>query len=89
MKICEHENFSAQVDINRLTQEEGGPITAYHADVTVRCAECNEPFHFVGLPFGMSLVGGAMSSVDGLVLNCKIAPGKLEISNFGKAKYTV
>jgi hypothetical protein len=89
MDIYEHNNFQCQAEINRLTSVEGGPVTGYHVDVKVWCADCNEPFHFVGVPFGMSLVGGAMVSIDGLILNCKLAPGKLEISNFGKAKYTI
>jgi len=89
MNICEHKEFHCMAAFNRLTSEENGPVTGYHVDIKVSCADCEEPFHFVSVPFGMSLVGGAMVSVDGLVLNCKIAPGRLEIAESGRMKFTL
>ena len=88
--ICEHESFYTTAKIARLTdKEDGGPVTGYHIDIEVMCDDCKEPFHFVGIPMGMSLVGGAMVSVTGLVLNCKISPGKLELPTIGKATFVV
>lgn len=53
---CEHHNFSAQVNVNRL--EESG---RFNADVRIQCAECGEPFRFLGLPAGIDLNGAAVS----------------------------
>ena len=49
---CDHENFVADVAVNRLTTDEGGPVTGYSADVRVRCLDCDEPFVFIGVPVG-------------------------------------
>jgi hypothetical protein len=51
---CPHENFDAQVVVARLTKEEGGPVVGYSADITVRCADCEEPFRWTGVPGGHS-----------------------------------
>lgn len=51
-KPCEHMNFAAQANVFRLSDTEGGPITGYKLDVTVKCADCGLPFRFKGLPFG-------------------------------------
>lgn len=52
--MCEHENFVCHADIARLSQVEGGPITHYCVDVTIKCTECGERFEFVGVPMGLS-----------------------------------
>lgn len=39
---CGHVDFVANVAVNRLTDDEGGPVTAFHADVTIECADCHE-----------------------------------------------
>ena len=54
MTKCQHATFSATVEVNRLSREEGGPITHYDADVKIRCVECDRDFEFVGLPIGYS-----------------------------------
>lgn len=56
---CKHENFSAQVDVHRHTDS-----GRFSADVRINCAECGEPFRFLGLPAGVDLNGAAVS-VDG------------------------
>lgn len=56
---CKHENFAAQVDVNRL--EDSGRFTA---DVRIACSQCGTPFRFLGLPAGVDL-NGATVSVDG------------------------
>lgn len=51
--ICEHENFAANVEVNRLSAEEGGPIDSFTASVFIRCADCDEPMVFLGpMPCG-------------------------------------
>ena len=46
---CRHEDFVANVAVNRL-EDTGG----FAADITIRCAECQKPFQFLGLPGGLS-----------------------------------
>lgn len=46
---CLHENFVANVAVSRVLKNEGDTVPAgYHADITVKCAECGLPFEFVG-----------------------------------------
>lgn len=51
--MCDHPNFSAQVDVNRLSQKDGGPITSYVSEIRVECAECGQPFKFICPDVGM------------------------------------
>lgn len=53
MSKCEHHNFHVQANINRLSKEEGGPITHYDAEMTIHCTDCGLPFEFIGLQCGM------------------------------------
>jgi len=53
-RACPHEDFAAVVEVNRLTKVEGGPVTGYSAEITVRCADCDEPFRWIGCPAGLS-----------------------------------
>lgn len=66
--MCEHNDFESHVVISRL--EDCG---RFAADVTIRCKECNVPFKFLGLPWGVSLEGAAVS-VDGTEARLAIAP---------------
>jgi len=43
---CKHMNFAAKVTVNRL--EDTGQFAA---DVTIKCAECGEPFQFPALAY--------------------------------------
>ena len=70
---CAHLNFAANVAVGRLSREDNGPITHYCAEVTVRCAECGQPFEFVGLPVGMSAYRPTVS-LDGLEMRVPITP---------------
>jgi len=56
---CNHENFTAKVDVHRL--EDSG---RFSADVSIKCVQCGTPFSFLGLPAGLDL-NGASVSVDG------------------------
>ena len=74
--MCDHKNFKANVAINRL--EDSG---RFMADVTVRCAECDLPFEFMGLEPGLNLNGAAVS-IDGLELHIAISPRGAQPSPF-------
>ena len=70
---CDHMNFAANVAVNRIQEGEGGPVTKYMADVTVKCADCGTPFRFIGLPAGIDFKS-PMVSVNGEELRAPIAP---------------
>lgn len=61
---CYHLTFMADVDVIRHPVDERTPTgeaDAYMAEVTIRCAECAEPFTWVGpyhvglLPYGPTI----------------------------------
>ncbi len=54
---CQHENFDASVKVNRLQD-----VGRFAADITIKCADCGEPFRFLGLPCGIDLNGAAVSA---------------------------
>lgn len=71
---CEHEDFSAVVEVNRLAASDDDPtIVGYSADVRVECASCGERFVFVGAPVGL-LPTKPACSVDGLELRVPLRP---------------
>lgn len=70
---CPHERFEAWAGVNRLTAHEGGPVIGYAADVRVRCADCAEPFKWVGVPTG-SNPHRPCSSLDGHELRAPLRP---------------
>jgi hypothetical protein len=73
MMRCQHFKFEARVDVGRLSEKDGGPVTGYTADVRIKCAECGLPFRFIGAPFGYSRTE-PMLSVDGLEMRAPIEP---------------
>lgn len=79
--ICKHEDFSGSFAINYLADR-----GIWMADIRVSCSHCGVPFHFVGVPFGLSLTGPAMVSVDSLELRVPIAPGARAIPLSGEFK---
>ena len=70
---CLHENFSATVAVNRLTATDDGTVTAYSADIRVECADCEEPFRWIGLQPGLS-PRQPMVSVDETELRAPLRP---------------
>jgi hypothetical protein len=70
---CEHPDFTAEVDVNRLTDAEDGPVTGYAADVRARCAACGEPFRWIGVPAGSS-GSRPTCSVDETELHAPLRP---------------
>ena len=71
--MCKHENFLADVQVNRLPETEGGPVKRYCADVRIKCTDCDLPFRFIGLPAGLDL-NGAATSIDATEARLAIAP---------------
>lgn len=72
---CDHGSFAAKVDVARLTDDGGGPVRNFLAEVTVTCAECGTPFHFVGLGTGLSFQR-PMTDVPATTLYAPITPGE-------------
>lgn len=72
MSACEHEEFSAKVDVHRLTGSKSGAMQ-FQAEVHIECAKCGRRFHFLGLQPGIDLQG-ARVSIDGLEARLAICP---------------
>lgn len=70
---CPHEHFAATVEVNRLASTEDGPIHAYSADIRVQCADCGEPFRWIGLQAGL-MPTKPMVSVDETELRAPLRP---------------
>jgi hypothetical protein len=76
---CAHEEFEAAVDVNRLTEKEGGGVSNFSADIRITCVQCGTPFHFIGVEQGLSF-RRPMASADSLELRAPIGPGPLSAS---------
>jgi hypothetical protein len=74
---CPHPDFAAVVAVNRLTATEGGPVEAYSADITVSCADCGEPFRWIGAPAGL-LPTQPCVSVDETELHAPLRPASAD-----------
>ncbi|MEU3455655.1 hypothetical protein ABZ671_18940 [Micromonospora sp. NPDC006766] len=72
-KPCDHVAFAGQFDINRITATDGGPVTAYSADIRITCETCGEQFRWIGAPAGLSPARPTVS-VDETVLHAPIRP---------------
>lgn len=57
---CEHVDFTAVVNVQRLTGTHGG-IDGYLAEVRISCAACAVQFKFLGLDSGLDLIGATCS----------------------------
>lgn len=66
-------------EVSRLTNVEGGPVTGYSADIRVRCAQCDLPFRWMGLPGGLSRDQPA-TSLAGDELRAPIEPMDPELA---------
>lgn len=71
---CPHEKFTADVSVHRLA-DASGVVRNYMADVTVRCADCGEPFRFLGPGTGLSFQRPCVD-VPATTLHVPIAPGE-------------
>ncbi len=68
MSECEHKEFEARVEVNRLED-----VKQFAADVHIQCRDCGMPFRFLGLPAGLRPERPAVS-VDGTEARLPIAP---------------
>lgn len=70
MNTCKHEDFFCKVDVNRM--EDSG---RFMADLTVKCNQCQQPFHFQGVTeFGLLWTAPSLN-FDSTELHLPIAPG--------------
>ena len=65
---CLHEHTQISADVARI-EDEG----VFMADLRIQCADCGEPFRFLGLPYGLSFQHPALSP-DGLELRAPMEP---------------
>lgn len=65
---CQHEDFVACVDVNRLTD-----TGKYIADIRIKCKQCDESFRFIGVPAGL-LFDRPACSIDSIELRVPIEP---------------
>jgi hypothetical protein len=74
-RACPHENFTASVEVGRLaaSDEPGAPVSGFTAAITMSCADCGEPFRWVGVQAGLS-PGRPMCSVDETELRAPARP---------------
>ncbi len=72
---CPHLHFTADVAVNRVGEAEtvDGLPCAYVADIRVVCAQCDEPFRWVGVRAGVSF-NRPMVSVDETELRAPLRP---------------
>lgn len=62
---CDHQNFTAQISVGRVTDGELGSVVRHTVEVMVQCVECGVPLQFVGLPVGIDTHSPTMGP-DGL-----------------------
>lgn len=72
-RACPHENFLATVEVVRLSKVEGGPVDGYTAEIRVHCADCDEPFRWIGVRAGLK-PDRPMCSVDETELRGPLRP---------------
>jgi hypothetical protein len=77
-RACEHLDFNASVEVARLTKSDDDPtVIGYDTTITVWCANCAEPFRWIGVQAGMSS-GRPMCSVDETELRAPIRPASAD-----------
>lgn len=74
---CPHEDFEADVDVNRLMTGDDGPVTGYSAEIRVRCGGCGEQFRWIGVAAGLR-PDRPMVSVDESVLRAPLRPASAD-----------
>lgn len=71
---CEHWNFAVNANVARLTRsEEDATVVGFTCDLTARCADCDEPFEWIGLPMG-ALLSEPACSIDGTEARMPLRP---------------
>ena len=78
-KQCLHEHFEAKIDVHRLAEDNHPEnILDYTADLSIHCAQCGQPFEFIGFDAGVSFSYPCVS-VDATEARLPIRPSKLPI----------
>lgn len=73
-RACPHENFAADVDVNRRIASDDDPtVIGFAADIRIACANCGERFRWIGIPAGL-LAGRPTCSIDEFELHAPIRP---------------
>ena len=67
-------NFGANVTVCRLKESDTSDvIVMFVAEIQVKCAECGQPFEFIGIPMGYAHFE-PRCSINGLIANMPIKP---------------
>lgn len=71
---CEHPDFLADVEVNRLKRSDDDPtVIGFTADVRIWCALCQEAMVFVGAPLGLA-ASHPTASIDRSTLHAPLRP---------------
>lgn len=73
MTDCPHPSFMSTVNVNRITDGEGGPVTAYYAEMHINCTVCGVSFLFRCPDMGM-LSDRPTISIDATEIRLPVAP---------------
>lgn len=73
VSTCGHEDLKFDVQVEEITDYEGGPTTEWRADLTITCTDCGERFQWVGVPGGY-MPDQPTVSMDACVLRAPIRP---------------
>lgn len=65
MMDCEHLEFEAHVDINRITDDADKHVLYLSVELNIKCKECHKAMLFNGMPMGLSPYHPA-TDVDGV-----------------------
>ena len=75
---CAHEEFIANVKVNRLTNEGKMAVIAFSADIAINCKVCGHAFEFIGVEPGVSPFHPTIS-IDSKELRAPIKPATGQI----------
>lgn len=67
-RVCPHEEFSAQVNVNRMLD-----TGRFIAEIHIHCVQCGEKFRFLGVPAGIAWTHPSCSITE-TELNAPIEP---------------
>lgn len=71
--MCNHENFRADVQVHRITEDDKITIRGFSANICIKCHDCGKEFEFIGVEPGVSPFGPRVS-IDSTELRVPIKP---------------
>lgn len=80
---CAHDQFQIHCQVDRI--DDVNP-RVYYANMRIVCTECETPFHFIGVPYGLS-PNEPRLEIGGLEARMPIGLGRLPLEAFGSASY--